>query len=146
MNRHLGVRLALGAIVLGMGLLRPGGLLPAASADNYTSPLLGTWANVNAATRSIVKIHVYYSSYDGTLYARTWGACSPTPCDWGSVPLSVGYSGTTAAAHYVFSFATKNVGMARVGTELQTDTYTHFTDHSGRKDYDIPDSFKYAGP
>lgn len=144
MKSSLGVRLALGALLLGTSLLRPGVPVPAAHADNATSPLLGTWYNVNPSTRNIVEINVTYSSYDGQLYAQTWGACSPTPCYWGSVPLSVGSSGTTARAQYVFSFATKVVGLARVASELQTDTFTHFTDHSGRKDYDITDSFYFA--
>jgi hypothetical protein len=45
--------------------------------------LVGTWVNVNAATRDIVKIVLTNSG--GSLGVHAFGACSPTPCDWGQV-------------------------------------------------------------
>ena len=76
-----------------------------------------------------------------------WGACSPTPCDWGTAPLPRvwdlpgGYS-----AIYKFSFATKTVTvLLPAWSTLATTTFTHFTDHSGRTDYTANDSFVRIG-
>jgi hypothetical protein len=45
------------------------------------APLLGTWTNINSATRDLVKVVINAS---GTSIAvDAFGACTPTPCNWG---------------------------------------------------------------
>lgn len=54
------------------------------SAALTLASLVGTWVNVNAATQDIVKIVL--TNNGGSLGVHAFGACSPTPCDWGQVP------------------------------------------------------------
>ena len=110
--------------------------MPAATVSAATSPLVGYWINVNSATRSIVRIPISQTS-SGT-YAHVYGACSPTPCDWGLAPVT-GYSpGYTT---YNQGFAVKYLTITRSGLYLVVTTYVHFTDHSGRADYNTTDRF-----
>lgn len=48
------------------------------------SPLLGTWTNCDQATRGLVRVVIAASGSGISVHA--FGACSPTPCDWGLVP------------------------------------------------------------
>ena len=45
----------------------------------------GTWDNVDPATRVVTKVIVSVEA--GRFQIRAWGNCSPTDCDWGTVPL-----------------------------------------------------------
>jgi hypothetical protein len=45
--------------------------------------LLGDWKNVDPNTRDIVRIVV--TDAGGAVEVHVWGACHPTPCDWGVV-------------------------------------------------------------
>src|SRR5580704_8259342 len=73
------------------------------------TPLLGTWTNINHATRDLVKIVIAASG--AGISVDTFGACSPTPCNWGSAPglayaANVSSSPAVAfSAQYKFSFA-----------------------------------------
>ena len=42
---------------------------------------LGNWINTNTASRGIVE--VILSSNEGALAVQAFGACDPSPCDWG---------------------------------------------------------------
>ena len=80
--------------------------------------LVGTWVNVNSATRDIVK--VVLTNANGTLNVHAYGACSPTPCDWGQVKgmaYAASVSGGNAVAftaNYAFGF--KNTILHGFGT------------------------------
>ena len=101
-----------------------------------TAPLLGTWKNINGATRDLVKI-VITGSVTG-IAVEAFGACTPTPCKWGSVmglayASSVGTSPAVAfSAQYTFSFAHVILLGYLHGRELLIETFTQFTDGSGR--------------
>jgi hypothetical protein len=45
--------------------------------------LLGNWTNVDSNTRDIVRNLI--TDAGGAIQVQAWGACSPTPCDWGTV-------------------------------------------------------------
>lgn len=101
--------------------------------------LVGTWSNCDKATRGLLRIVIAASGAGVTVHA--FGACTPTPCDWGVVPGMVyaeNVSSTAAvafSANYKFGFKeTIVVGHLDVGS-LSVETFDHFTDGSGRSDY-----------
>jgi len=101
-------------------------------------PLLGTWENCDKRTRGIVKVIL---TDEGGLTVQAFGACSPTPCDWGKVKglaYAASVSSTEAvafSAQYKFGFKeTILVGALERGS-LVVESFDHFTDGSGRADY-----------
>ena len=99
----------------------------------------GTWVNCDRKTRGLVR--VVLGSRGGTLMVQVFGACTPTPCDWGVVKglaYSDSVSSTEAVAFsatYKFGFKTTIVtGHLEKGC-MVIETYNHFTDSSGRCDY-----------
>ena len=102
-------------------------------------PIVGTWKNTNSATRDIVEIIITASGVSVSVHA--FGACSPSPCDWGAVPAlaySTGVGSTPAigfTANYKFSFSTVTLVGHLAGHLLDVESFTHFTDGSGRNDY-----------
>ena len=118
-----------------------GAALDAASPDVAvpTNALVGAWHNADHNTRSITRILI--SRLGNNLAVRTYGKCSPTDCDWGTVTgytyaTSVGSSaGIGFSAVYTFSFAQViNVGYLS-GNNLYVFHFTRFTDNSGRSNY-----------
>jgi hypothetical protein len=122
------------------------------SASATLGQLLGDWKNVNANTRDIVRIMI--TEVGGAVEVRVWGACSPTPCDWGTVkaiPYAPNVSEQLPAnaqyleADYAQSFAQKKVILGPApgaGGELHVTSLTRFTDNSGRSNDANTDLFK----
>ena len=110
--------------------------------------LVGTWMNVNAATRDIVKIVLTNNS--GSLGVHAYGACSPTPCDWGQVggqayAASVaGGSAVAFTANYAFGFKNTILTGHLSGEHLLVDDFNVFEDGSGRSPYFTEGTFKKA--
>ncbi|MGP0075723.1 MAG: hypothetical protein ACLPWF_27725 [Bryobacteraceae bacterium] len=100
------------------------------------SPLIGIWTNTDKTTNDIVKIVIAAS---GTgISVDVFGACVPTPCVWGKVP-AISYAETVSSipavafsAQYKFSFAQVIVVGHLNGKYLEVETFTEFTDGSGR--------------
>jgi hypothetical protein len=112
------------------------GRAAAAAAEVSAQPLLGTWTNCDPNTRGVVKVILA-----GNLTVQVFGACHPTPCDWGKVKglaYAADVSSTPAvafSAFYKFGFKeTIVVGVLDRGT-LIVETFDNFTDGSGRSDY-----------
>lgn len=109
--------------------------------------LLGTWVNVDSQTGGIVRLILGFA---GTLRFHAFGACVPSPCDWGTVNgLTYGNSVTSSravafTATYQFSFKSTIVTGSLQGGMLVVEAYNHFTDNSGRFDYYARYSFKRA--
>ena len=103
------------------------------------SALVGTWNNCDPATRGLVRVVIAASGSAITVHA--FGACTPTPCDWGVVPglayaADVSSSAAVAfTAHYKFSFKDTIVTGILDQRTLIVETFNHFTDGSGRSDY-----------
>ena len=104
-----------------------------------SAPILGTWVNCDHATRGLVRVMIAAKGNEITVHA--FGACSPTPCDWGQVDGRIyaeSVASTPAIAfttQYNFSFKqTTVVGHLYQGA-LFVETFDHFTDNSGRADY-----------
>lgn len=120
----------------------------AAAAAHLVSPanLVGTWTNVDHATRDIVKVVIAAAGSGLTVHA--YGACSPTPCDWGSVAglaYSANVSSTASVAFTAqvkFSFAQVTLTGHLQGNNLILEAFTHFTDGSGRNDYYAVDTMQ----
>lgn len=104
-----------------------------------SAPILGTWVNCDHATRGLVRVMIAAKGNEITVHG--FGACSPTPCDWGAVDGMI-YADSVATtpsvaftATYTFSFKqTTMVGHLYEGA-LFVETFDHFTDQSGRADY-----------
>ena len=111
----------------------------AAEVVSGMAAIVGTWNACDSATRSIVRVVVAASG--GGITVRVFGACTPTPCDWGTVrglayAENVSSSAAIAfTAQYKFNFKEAIVtGLVDNGS-LIVETYNHFTDNSGRSDY-----------
>lgn len=101
--------------------------------------LVGTWINSDPATRGLVKVAITASGTAMTVNA--FGACSPTPCNWGVVPATAyaanvsSTAGIAFNAQYKFSFKTSVVTGYLEGKLLIVETFDTFTDGSGRSNY-----------
>jgi hypothetical protein len=96
----------------------------------------GDWKNINPKTRGITEIVI-----DGKKI-HPFGACHPTVCDWGKIKAKAFASGVDSndinrlVAHKYNGFDSVEITISLLpdGT-LRVDTFTHFTDASGRADY-----------
>jgi hypothetical protein len=111
----------------------------AAKAAVSVSPLVGTWTACDRRTNGIVRIVI--AAKGAGITVQVFGACTPTPCDWGVVDgnaYAANVSATDAiafTAQYKFSFKTAIVtGLLDQGS-LIVETYNVFTDGSGRSNY-----------
>lgn len=111
--------------------------------------LFGTWANTNPATNNVVDIVV--SPNGNGIAVDGFGACSPTPCEWGNVPATVfgtnvsSPAGNSFEANWNFGFS-RTVLLATVkptllGPVLTVQEFTTFTDNSGRSNYEVTETF-----
>jgi hypothetical protein len=103
------------------------------------SPLAGTWFNTDKKTRGIAMLTL---SHDGDdLKVRAFGACDPSPCDWGEVRGVAFSSGVGSAegmaftALYDFGFMETFLAVYLKGGILVLDSFNNFKDGSGRSDY-----------
>jgi len=101
--------------------------------------LAGTWKACDQNTRGLVRVVLRASG--GNLKVRVFGACHPTPCDWGTVN-GLAYAESVSATDAIAFSAVYTPGFKETivtgrldnGT-LIVETYNHFTDGSGRSNY-----------
>ncbi|HEV7672574.1 MAG TPA: hypothetical protein VGS22_28990 [Thermoanaerobaculia bacterium] len=110
-----------------------------AAAVATAAPLVGTWQACNKATRGIVRVEITEKA--GALTVQVFGACTPTPCDWGAVKglaYATSVSGGPAIAFtaiYTAGFKDTIVtGLLDAGS-LLVENYNTFKDGSGRANY-----------
>ena len=108
--------------------------------------LVGSWVNVNPGTRGLVKLSI--GTAGATTTVHLYGACTPTPCDWGAVN-AVAYSTDVASpraiaftAQYVFAFKDAIVAGHLEGQYLVVETFNRFKDGSSRFDYYGRETFR----
>lgn len=108
----------------------------AAPAAVTPAHLIGAWKNVNHATRDLVEIVI--AAAGSGISVNVFGACSPTPCNWGVAP-GIAYAASVSSnpavafcAEYSFSFASVTVLGHLHEKHLLVETFTVFTDGSGR--------------
>jgi hypothetical protein len=112
-----------------------------------TSNLNGTWFNVNARTRGLVRIEIDDKKI------HPYGACYPDPCDWG-VLKAKSFASTVDSGFAVALMAKQSTNFSRSEItlslehdgRLRAEVFTHFTDSSGRADYRSVDYFKRMRP
>lgn len=101
--------------------------------------LVGSWRACNRETRGLVRVDLGKKGRDLTVHV--FGACTPTPCDWGTV-LGIAYAESVSAtaaiaftAIYDAGFKDTIVtGLLDQGT-LIVETFNRFKDGSGRSNY-----------
>jgi hypothetical protein len=103
------------------------------------SPLVGAWLNTDRATPGIIKLVL--SNQEGTFIVQGFGACSPSPCDWGEVKGVVYSSGVNSqegmafTAFYDFGFMETSLAVYLKSGILVLDSFNTFKDRSGRSNY-----------
>jgi hypothetical protein len=118
--------------------------------------LRGTWVNTNSSTKSVEQI-IVTPIRGGNVSVDAFGACTPTWCEWGSVPAIV--YGPSVTAKTGTSFQTDQrfvvngkewsrtnlqgtVARTAAGLRLTVRELTVFEDGSGRKNYTNTETFK----
>jgi hypothetical protein len=149
MIRFARIRTILAGLLVGAAVTLPGlqiaqSIAPqaahAAGSGVDLTTFVGYWHNVDSGTTNITNMHVYFSTSYNADRVDVWGKCHPTDCYWGTATI-VPDGTPTVLATYHFSFATKSLYMWRDGSLLRVYSFTHFTDHSGRKDYSVNNIF-----
>lgn len=107
--------------------------------------LLGTWINTNRTARGIVKVILAVD--EGKLIVNAFGACDPSPCNWGKTTATVfdkeiSFPESMAlSAFYDFGFMeTYLLAHVKLGV-LVIAKFDHFKDGSGRSNYFSRDFF-----
>jgi hypothetical protein len=119
-----------------------------------TAALAGTWVNTNPATRNVVDLVV--STNDRRIAVDGFGACSPSPCEWGRIlgtvfgPDVSAKIGTAFAAQWNFGFARTVVlatySIPRKIPTLTVREFTTFTDDTNRSNYTATETFTKGKP
>jgi len=106
------------------------------------SQFSGNWTNVDPNTGGITRLNIDVFGSSASVHA--WGKCHPTDCDWGSVnafafgpDVSSDLSSQALALMAVYStgFSTTTLFIKPQGNRLSAQSYTRFTDNSGRSNY-----------
>lgn len=121
-----------------------GTMMMATAANAAAGDFLGSWSNTNRSSRNIVKVEV---TPDHMI--RLYGSCSPTPCDMGKVPL-VTYGRSVSDTNHMYASAQYNLSFKKVlvtvkllpGNRFYLETYSQFTDSSGRQNYWVGETFR----
>jgi len=115
------------------------GAVAAAAAVVSPAPLVGTWTNCDKHTRNLVRIVI--RSVGGKLHVHAFGACTPTPCDWGEV-VGLDYASSVAGGPAVAFSALYPAGFKDTiltghldGASLIVEDFNTFKDGSGRSNY-----------
>lgn len=102
----------------------------------------GRWQNEDPATSGITRIEI--DSKWPIVQIKAWGKCRPVDCEWGmpeSYNNSFVASGELRATWRTnFSHRMQHMTLLPDG-RMQVETHTHFTDNSGRADYDRTEVF-----
>jgi hypothetical protein len=104
------------------------------------------WVNVDSQTDNIKRVSI--ESKDGGTYINMFGACSPTDCnlrEYSPAPVvNYNYDSETGILHieWIFDFQTMTQELTLTPDgQLKVTTHEHFTDNSGRLDYDSVNYF-----
>jgi len=116
-------------------------IIASSSVSANLSQFAGKWENVDATTRGLTRLEI---SVVGTkVKFHAYGSCEPSDCDLGEVE-GTAYAPSvdsdlkeTAQAITVSRPGGKDIMIVRpiAGDRLQVETFTRFTDTSGRSDY-----------
>jgi hypothetical protein len=131
-------------------LALPGPAFASATPPAPAPALLGTWTNTNPATRSVVDVVVTPTA--GGIAVDGFGACSPSPCEWGNIPGTVfgarvsSAAGNSFEANWNFGFS-REVLLATLVTRrghaptLVVKEFTTFIPPDGRANFTVTEKF-----
>ncbi len=120
-----------------------------------TADFVGTWQNADTSTNNITRVEVSRAGRGGPLRVQVFGQCSPRDCDWGTVNASA-YAPSAGGnlerdanvliANFPTSFSRQTVilRLQRDGS-VRYETFTDFTDRSGRTSYATQGSLRRLG-
>lgn len=111
-----------------------------ASSQAGPADFIGEWSNMDFATRGTTRIRI---RLDGNKFmVHMWGRCHPTECDIGETTAITDPNPKSLTVIWTKNFATISQRLTLVGGgNLQLAGHTHFTDNSGRADYDSEETF-----
>jgi hypothetical protein len=100
------------------------------------TPLIGSWINGNGAVRDLAKIVI--TTRRASLIVEAFGTLNTDPCDWGAV-TGIAYTSSVGSVPAVafsaqYTFPSSHVILIGhlQGKRLLVETFTQFTDGSGR--------------
>lgn len=108
------------------------------AASNTIADFTGEWTNKNP--RGEIS-HIEIDQRLNMANVHIWGRCTPSDCDWGSAQTLASNANEGALQlRWDPGFAVRKTALTiGEGKRLQVATKTHFTDQSGRPDYDSVD-------
>ncbi len=107
-------------------------LIPMTASQASVNDFAGLWRNIDSGTRGITKLTIATAGTGAKL--RTWGACHPQACDWGTVDARYAPA-NMLKAYYKNSFSERLLVLTKTSSAgLKVEMRTHYTDHSGRPD------------
>ena len=109
---------------------------------------IGDWKNVDSNTGNITRFEITNGTSNGILKIHAYGACVPSDCDWGEVPLVL-YSSSVTDKNYHYGTAVYKTDFSVTTITLELlkdksiilDSYTQFTDNSKRYNYHSEDKY-----
>ena len=115
-------------------------VMPSMAQNNKAKDFGGTWTNVDSETRGMVKFII--TQIDSEYNFHGYGACHPTPCDWGTTRLTL-YSRSISDTENIAGTAEYDVGFVenRIFLEMlnpnliKVHSFEEFKDASGRPNY-----------
>jgi hypothetical protein len=141
-----GRKLRRAALVLGLCAAALGSLAVTTPARASDAQFQGYWFNVNPATADLVRITI--GGTPGSMVVDPFGACSPSACEWGWQPLTTYGNNVSDTNHnagtavYDQGFAKRIMTFQLLSPSLMSvDTYSLFTDGSGRQNYHTRELF-----
>jgi hypothetical protein len=120
------------------------GLITACSEEQITAPVdqsarsrfIALWQNDDPETRGITRVII--AGHGDSFHVEMFGKCHPQNCYWGktSTPLADTLD-DTLSLFWDQGFCVRNQTLViRPDARLRVWQHTHFTDGSGRSDYD----------
>jgi len=109
------------------------------------SQFIGHWENEDPNTGGITRVEI--RSDVSTIFVHMWGKCHPTDCDWGEETTAISDANDgVLSITWTFSFAVNTQQLTVLSDgRLRVTGHVHFTDNSGRLDYDYTHYFVRAG-
>jgi hypothetical protein len=135
------------ALLLGLCAAALGSLALTTPARASDAQFRCHWFNLDPTTRDLVRITIGGSP--GSLVVDPFGACSPSACEWGWQPLTT-YGNNVSDPDHHYGSAVYDQGFARrlmtfqllSPTLMSVETYSLFTDGSGRQNYHTRELFR----
>jgi hypothetical protein len=154
LTRILGLA-AMATVIAGFAGAAAGNASASPVPPTAAKALIGTWVNTNSGTGGVKQI-IINPSEAGNVSVDAFGACTPTLCEWGAVPANVyatdvsTKTGSTFQSNQRFLSGdnewsrTTLLGhehATKAGPRLVLHELTVFEDGSGRKNYNVIETF-----